>query len=429
MAFKIDLEKAYDRMDWNFLRATLLDFGFPQVLVNLIMSCVMASNLSILWNGSKLENFSPTRGLRQGDPMSPYLFVLCMEKLARMIQMKVDERSWHPILLSRQGPAISHLLFADDVLLFCKVKKSQVRVVLETLDKFCNMSGLKVSLEKSRAFCSPKIPRSKRESIGRLTSIRFVSDLGRYLGVPILKGRVKRATFNLIIEKITTRLATWKSKLLNKVGKLYLAQSVISAMPIHTMQALWLPDGVCRDIDKLTRGFLWGRKEHSKGMHLVDHTVIKPKNCGGLNIRDSRHLNTALLGKMIWNNLNEPGRLSSHVLTAKYLGAKSFFLAQPRRNCSYVWRGILKARQYLKDGFQFRLGSGNMSIWYDHWFELDRLCNLVDYVHISDSMLKVHDIWKNGRWDFSKLATILLITLKRKFSNLDISSIGMCSDC
>ena len=90
LAFKLDLEKAYDSISWDFLEATLYDLGFPQSIVKLIMNCVRSSSLSILWNGSKLEPFTPTRGMRQGDPLSPYLFVLCMEKLSLLINQKVD---------------------------------------------------------------------------------------------------------------------------------------------------------------------------------------------------------------------------------------------------------------------------------------------------------------------------------------------------
>lgn len=91
---KIDLEKAYDRINWSFLTNTLKDFNFPEKWVELIMNCVMYTSMSILWNGSPLPDFKPTRGLRQGDPLSPYLFVLCMEKLSHMIHMAVEERKW-----------------------------------------------------------------------------------------------------------------------------------------------------------------------------------------------------------------------------------------------------------------------------------------------------------------------------------------------
>ena len=132
---------------------------------------------------------------------------------------------------------------------------------------------------------------------------------------------------------------------------------------------------------------------------------------------------------MVWNILNEPDRLSSQVLIAKYLDIESIFLAKLRRNCSYVWQGILKTMEKLRSGFHFQLGSENMSIWYDHWFEQGKLCNLVDYMHISYTMLKVHNIWEEGRWEFSKLATIIPNTLKNQVSKLDIPSLSTCSDC
>lgn len=108
VAFKIDLEKAYDNVSWIFLRETLKFYGFPEVTINLIMSCVTSSQVFILWNGSRLLAFKPGRGLKQGDPMSPYLFVLCMERLLVLIQSLVDKGEWKPILLSKHGPPISY---------------------------------------------------------------------------------------------------------------------------------------------------------------------------------------------------------------------------------------------------------------------------------------------------------------------------------
>lgn len=127
--FKLDLEKAYDSISWAFLRDTLHFFAFPEVIIELIMFCVTSSSLSLLWNGLKLDPFAPSRGLRQGDPLSSYLFVLCMERLAIVIQDAVDRGDWLPVPISRNGPAISHLFFADDVFLFAKAKVSQMHLL------------------------------------------------------------------------------------------------------------------------------------------------------------------------------------------------------------------------------------------------------------------------------------------------------------
>lgn len=150
--FKIDFEKAYDRVDWNFLELTLKDFSFPQSILTLIMNCITSSSLSIKWNNEKFESFVPKRGLRQGDPMSPYLFVLCMEKLSLLIQETEIARKWLPVKISKDDPAISQLLFADDCFLFTQAKTSQVKLVKEVLKDFCLAIGLNVNVQKSRFF-------------------------------------------------------------------------------------------------------------------------------------------------------------------------------------------------------------------------------------------------------------------------------------
>lgn len=109
VAFKIDLQKAYDHVSWDYLRGCLEDFGFPHLTIQL--NCVTSSSLSLIWNGTRLPNFSLTRGLRQGDPLSPYLFRYLYEKLSIAISEAVQARKWHPIKVSSNGPYFSHLFF------------------------------------------------------------------------------------------------------------------------------------------------------------------------------------------------------------------------------------------------------------------------------------------------------------------------------
>jgi len=118
MAIKLDFEKAYDRLSWDFICSTLLDIGFAQNWVQLIMQCVQTPRLSILWNGQQLSHFLPERGIRQGDAMSPAIFVLCMEKLSQAISHSVSTGLWKGIKFAQDSPILSHLCFADDLVLY-----------------------------------------------------------------------------------------------------------------------------------------------------------------------------------------------------------------------------------------------------------------------------------------------------------------------
>src|ERR1044072_5574264 len=114
--------------------------------------------------------------------MSPYLFVLCMEKLATYIHDKVQDRSWKSIQVSRNGPRISHLFFADDILLFCEAKESQVQLVADSVVQFSLASGLKMNVNKSKAMCYRRMDVARRNQLRRMSPIPFVANLGRYLG-------------------------------------------------------------------------------------------------------------------------------------------------------------------------------------------------------------------------------------------------------
>lgn len=143
MLLKLDLEKAYDRIWWDFLEDSLRAAGFSEKWVVWVMQCVSGPSLSLLWNGEKTESFQPLRGLRQGDPLSPYLFVVCMERLCYLIERAIDTKQWKPISLSRGGPKLSHICFADDLILFAEASVQQIRVIRRVLERFCQASARK----------------------------------------------------------------------------------------------------------------------------------------------------------------------------------------------------------------------------------------------------------------------------------------------
>ena len=141
MAIKIDLEKAYDKLEWSFIRRMLSRINLPTSLIELIMSCVASVTTSILFNGSPLDPILPSRGIRQGDPLSPYIFILCVNYLSQMIEEKCNQKLWNLVKASRNGPAFSHLMFADDLVLFAKADLSNCSTIRDVLDDFCDVSG------------------------------------------------------------------------------------------------------------------------------------------------------------------------------------------------------------------------------------------------------------------------------------------------
>ncbi|CAL8992016.1 unnamed protein product [Prunus brigantina] len=205
------------------------------------MQCVTTVHFQVNLNGEATSSFAPERGLRQGDPLSPYLFVLCLEKLSHLITEAVVKKAWRAVSIFRTGPKISHLCFADDLLLFAEASTRQARVMKRCLDKFCQASGQVVSFEKSQIFCSPNVPNSLASNISSICESPLTSNLGKYLGVPLIHSRLNKATYRSVVDKVQQKLTAWKGKLLSLPGKATLIQSVTAFIPLYTMQTVRLP--------------------------------------------------------------------------------------------------------------------------------------------------------------------------------------------
>ena len=235
MAIKVDLEKAYDRLNWEFIIDTLTDVGLPANLIEIIMWCVTSSDMQLLWNGGVTDSFLPSRGIRQGDPMSPYLFVLCIERLAQFISLAASNGLWEPISISKRGPKLSHLCFADDLILFAKASMEQVQVVKGILDLFCASSGQKVNNQKSCVFFSKNVSLARKQDLSNALGMRLTSDLGKYLGIPLFHERCNKKYFQFIIDKMSNRLSCWKARTLSLAGRITLAQSALASIPSYVM--------------------------------------------------------------------------------------------------------------------------------------------------------------------------------------------------
>ena len=161
MAVKLDISKAYDRMEWSFLRQMILKLGFDGRWVNLAMETVCTASYSILINGEPRGFVQPSRGIKQGDPLSPFLFLLCVEGFSGKIIRAMENREIRGVLSCPNGVCISHLLFADDSFLFCEASVEECQCLMDILGQYEAGSGQVINRQKTALFFN----RNTREEV------------------------------------------------------------------------------------------------------------------------------------------------------------------------------------------------------------------------------------------------------------------------
>ncbi|XP_028068804.1 uncharacterized protein LOC114271378 [Camellia sinensis] len=271
-ALKLDMSKAYDRVEWSFLRGVMERMGFNQLFVDTIVHCISSVSYSVLVNGSPIKKFVPTRGLRQGDPLSPYLFVLCAEGLSALIKRAEGEGKLTGVAVCRGSPRVSHLLFADDSLLFGAANMQELVVVQDILGKYELVSGQKINLEKSAICFSKNVGIDIQAGLRNAMGVGNLVDSGKYLGLPYIVGRSKRGIFNSVKDRVWTRLNGWKEIFLSVAGREILLKSVAQAIPTYIMSCFQLPDGICEDIDSMLQGVL------------VSNLIDEDRHCWDVNV-------------------------------------------------------------------------------------------------------------------------------------------------
>lgn len=205
MALKLDMSKAYNRVEWAFLESLMLKMGFNNRWVGLIMTCIKIVTYSVMVNGEPKGLINPMRGLRQGDPFPPFLFLLCMEGLHGLIQKAALIGDITGFALCRRGPKITHLFFVDNSLLFCRATTRECETVMELLSEYENVSGQKVNWEKTTFFFSGSVNKTSRQVIKGILGVREEHHYEKYLGLPSLIGRGKTGSFNYIKERVWSK--------------------------------------------------------------------------------------------------------------------------------------------------------------------------------------------------------------------------------
>ena len=255
MAVKLDMSKAYDRVEWEFIRAMMLKLGFADRWVHLIMQCVQTVSYSVLLNGAPAGFIKPTRGLRQGDPLSPYLFLICAEGLTSLFSQAEMTGSLQGLSICKGGPQISHLFFADDSLIFCRATIADCRALTYLLSCYERASGQKLNQEKTSLFFSTNTQHDIRQAICTELHTTSTGDLGKYLGLPPIIGKGRKQAFMDVKHKIANKLQDWKGKLFSQARKEILIKSVAQAIPVYSMSCFRMPDNLCKEINSMVGKF------------------------------------------------------------------------------------------------------------------------------------------------------------------------------
>ncbi|KAK9077285.1 hypothetical protein SSX86_005622 [Deinandra increscens subsp. villosa] len=375
MLFKVDFEKAFDSLNWNFLDSILTQMAFPDKWRSWIRSCLSSSKSSILVNGSPTQEFQIQRGVKQGDPLSPFLFIIAMEALHIASEKATLSGLFTGIQLPAEGPTLSHLLYADDVIFLGEWRESNCRYLARFLRCFHISSGLKINYEKCRLF-GIGVNQQQMESMATILQCKVDKLPFSYLGIPIGANMRLKKHWEPIVQKFKSRLNSWKSTILSQGGKAILIKSVLGSLPSYFLSLFRAPTCIILELERLRKNFFWGNSSsHKKIPWVAWKRIMAPKPCGGLGIGSLRAANLALISKWGWRFKTEKSALWVSVIKAIHSSNRSHDILPLRKSIPGYWKPITNVFIDLADeGIQFwddtKATPGietSVTFWHDNW--------------------------------------------------------------
>ena len=262
---KVDIAKAFDTVNWSFLLSLLQHLGFSRRWLDWISLILSSASTRVILNGSPGRRICHARGLRQGDPLSPLLFVLVMESLNALLKLAEERglfRALHPKIKERA------FMYADDVVIFLSPQQQDLVLTRGILEIFDGASGHRTNM--SKCLISP-IQCDLEATVMLLTHFpgRIDPFPIHYLGIPLGLKKLSKTALQPLVDKVAKRLPSWKAGLLNRAGRTVLVKSTLSAIPTHTTLAISISPWVIKCVDSLRRGFLWSGAQSAKSGHCL----------------------------------------------------------------------------------------------------------------------------------------------------------------
>ncbi|CAA7050320.1 unnamed protein product, partial [Microthlaspi erraticum] len=346
-----------------------LKLGFASSWVQWIMLCISSVSYQVLINGEAKGKIIPSRGLRQGYPLSPFLFIILTEALIAQIQGAEEEGRITGLRIARSCPPISHLLFADDSLFFCKADVLQCGELFKIIKCYGVASGQQLNTAKSSIFFGSKVPQATRVELKRTLGITKEGGMGTYLGLPEKISGSKKQVFAFVQDRLSKRINSWSARLLSRGGKEVLIKSVAQALPTYVMSCFLLPQDIIKKLQSAISNFWWSNKQNSRGLHWIAwDKICIPIEKGGLGFRDLQLFNLALLAKQLWRLLYYPSSLLARILKSRYYRNTSPLEVEKSNAPSFRWRSIMAAKDLLQKGLRRTIGTGETTlVWRDQW--------------------------------------------------------------
>ncbi|GJU30900.1 RNA-directed DNA polymerase, eukaryota [Tanacetum coccineum] len=373
LIFKVDFEKAFDSIRWDFLDDVLKEFGFRCKWRNWIQSCLTSSKGSILVNGCPTNEFQFYKGLKQGDPLSPFLFILVMESLHLSFQRIVNAGMFKGIVLD-QSLCLSHMFYADDAIFLGEWSDGNISTLIHVLKCFFHASGLKINLNKSKIMGINVESAQVIQAAAKLGCLVLKCPF-YYLGTRVGGSMTRVQAWQEIVEKVKSRLSKWKSKTLSIGGRLTLLKSVLGSIPVFHMSIFKVPSKVLHILESIRSHFFNGHDPGSKKASWVKwNNVLTDKKRGGLGVSSLFALNRGLMIKWVWKFLSQKDSLWTKVIVAIH-GVGGKIHSEWTSTGKSCWLSILsevrslqRKGMYVFDYLTHKMGNGESTkFWLDHW--------------------------------------------------------------
>ncbi|PKU83813.1 Putative ribonuclease H protein [Dendrobium catenatum] len=388
---KLDVKKAFDTISRNFIIARLLQKGFPVNFVTWIKGCITDVYFSICLNGSLEGFFNSSTGLRQGCPLSPFLFCIAMDGLSNIITDQASSHNFKGICY--KNFYINHLMYADDLLVMGESSKENANHLKTCLQKFASYSGLHINPSKSAIIFSHNDTRN--QIICEELGIHNINLYITYLGIPISPKRLKATHFQPLLSKIYALLAGWKNKFLSFAGRVQFLKFTITNSIAYWIRGSIIPKSCCDTINKLCSKFLFHNNLVERKLHLIPWSkVIIPKIAGGLGIPSIDALYFGVFCSILGRFYNNPNLLSCWY-KAKHISP----LKHPPLSASKTWHRITETSLKIKRLLHFPVSNhSSISFLWDPWLNGTSIGETYHLPGMDDVLVK--DFLWNDTWHF-----------------------------